>query len=378
MQTMQAGSKIRVVHIIGGGEIGGAEQHVLRLVKRLPKEGFTAYVICLFPTPFYQLLQKAGVPALALPMHHRLDLRAVFRLAGALRRIQPQIVHTHGVRANFVGRLAARRAGISAVVTTVHSVLAQDYPLPFSRFVNSVTERATSFLTMRFVAVSEFIRKYLLAAGVPPEKVTVICNGIEIEDWQRWNGDCSFRARYGIAPFAPLVGIVARLHPVKGHRYFLAAAREVIQSFPAARFLIVGSGFYWREVDACIKEHGLEEYCLRTGFEQEIGPVYAALDVLVVSSLSEGFGLTALEALALGKPVVATQVGALPEIITDGETGLLVPPADAEALARAVLRLLHDASYARRLSEAGRQSVLKRFSAAKTVAETARLYRSLL
>ncbi|NPV29911.1 MAG: glycosyltransferase [Firmicutes bacterium] len=375
---MEKTTGLRVVHIIGGGEIGGAEQHVLRLAARLPQAGFEARVICLFPAPFYQVLQEAGIPAHVVPMRHRLDFRALLRLTGLLRELRPQILHTHGVRANLVGRLAARRAGVPVVVTTVHSVLAHDYPAFFSRLANSITERGTSFLTDRFIAVSRFIKDYLLAAGVPPAKVAVIYNGIEPGAWQRWAGDASFRLRWGIDPAAPLFGIVARLHPVKGHRYFLEAAREVAARFPEARFVVVGSGFFWREVDALIRACGLEGRCIRTGFQQEIGPVYAALDCLVVSSLSEGFGLTALEALALGKPVIATRVGALPEVIADGETGLLVPPADSAALARAMCRILEDAAGARRLGEAGRRLVEEKFSLAQTVAETARLYRSLL
>jgi glycosyltransferase involved in cell wall biosynthesis len=369
---------LRVVHIIGGGEIGGAEQHVLNLAANLPRSDFEIHVICLFPAPFYQALQEAGISAFAIPMRHRLDFGAFLRLAGALGQLQPDIVHTHGVRANLVGRLAARRAGVPAVVTTVHSVLAQDYPAPLSRLANSLTERATSFLTDRFIAVSQFIKDYLQATGIPPAKVAVIYNGIEPGAWERWEGDSSFRLRFGIDPASPLFGIVARLHPVKGHRYFLAAAREVSGAFPEARFVIVGSGFYWREVDGLIKAYGLEGRCLRTGFQQEIGAVYAALDCLVVSSLSEGFGLTALEALALKKPVIATKVGALPEIISDGETGLLVPPADPGALARAMCRILRDPAAARRMGEAGRMLVERRFSLAQSVGETARLYRALL
>ncbi|HAA89289.1 MAG: Glycosyl transferase [Thermoanaerobacterales bacterium 50_218] len=368
---------IKVVHIIGGGEFGGAEQHVLQLVKRLSSYGISSQVVCLFGAPFYQILEDAGIPAQVVEMHGRCDLGAVFRLARLLRKIRPQVVHTHGVRANLVGRLAARVAGVPSVVTTVHSVLEHDYPSPFSRLVNSLTEKVTSSMTDRFIAVSGFIRDYLVAAGIPEQKVEVIYNGIDPGTWRQWEGDASFRESLGIAPDAPLIGIVARLHPVKGHRYFLEAAREVVREVPQARFLIVGSGFYWRQIDSMIAEFGLGEHCLRTGFQQEVGKVYAALDVLVISSLSEGFGLTALEALALGKPVIATRVGALPEILGDGECGILVPPADSGALARALLDLLQNPDLARRLAERGRKRVLGVFSIEKTVAATARLYRSL-
>lgn len=323
------------------------------------------------------MLRDAGVPATAVPMQHRLDWGAYRRLTALLRELHPEIVHTHGVRGNLIGRLAARRVGVPVVVTTVHSVLPRDYPSPLSRLVNSLTERATARLTTHFIGVSGFIGDYLAASGIPRAKITVIYNGIDPAPWERWAGDTSFRARFGIHPDAPLFGIVARLHPVKGHRYFLEAVRDVSRQFPAARFVIVGSGFYWQEVDSLIREYGLAECCIRTGFLPDAGPAYAALDCLVISSLSEGFGLTALEAAALGKPVIATRVGALPEIIEDGVTGLLVPPADPGALARAMINVLNDPREGRRLGAAGRDALLKRFSLDRSVAETARLYRSL-
>ncbi|AFV10476.1 glycosyl transferase [Thermacetogenium phaeum DSM 12270] len=375
---MNEQARLSVVHIIGGGEFGGAEQHVLRLTERLGRNGCDPHVVCLFREPFYRMLREAGIPAAVVPMRHRLDWGACLRLASLLRELRPQIVHTHGVRSNLIGRLAARLAAVPVVVTTVHSVLPQDYPSPVSRLLNGFTERVTSPLTTHFIAVSGFIGDYLAAAGIPREKITVIYNGIDPALWESWACDGSFRTRFGIPPEAPLFGIVARLHPVKGHRYFLEAAREVAGRFPDARFVIVGSGFYWREVDSLIREYGLADRCIRTGFLTDAGPAYAALDCLVISSLSEGFGLTALEAAALGKPVIATRVGALPEIIEDGVTGLLVPPADPGALARAMLRLLEDPAEGRRLGAAAREVLLERFSLDRTVAQTAGLYRSLL
>lgn len=375
---MEKNEHIKVVHIIGGGEFGGAEQHVLHLAKRLQKSGFDVSVVCLFPAPFYGILKDEGIPALAVPMSHRLDLGAFFRLSSSLKHLQPHVVHTHGVRANLVGRLAARLSGVPAVVTTVHSVLALDYPSAFSRFANNLTERATSRLTSRFIAVSGYIKDYLAASGIPPSKISVIYNGIDFDGLQRQAGDSTFRLECGIAPDAPLFGIIARLHPVKGHRYFLEAARDVAGEFPDARFAIVGSGFYYQEIDRLIREHDLEQNCVRTGFRKDVGQIYAALDCLVISSLSEGFGLTAVEALALGRPVVATRVGALPEIVSDGVSGFLVPPADSKALAEAMIRILNLPDRGRSLGEAGRAIVQERFSLDHLAEETARLYRSLV
>lgn len=366
-----------IVHIIGGGEFGGAEQHVLHLTARLRETGCIPHVICLFQEPFHQMLQEEGIPTTAVPMHHRLDWGTCLRLTAVLKELRPDIVHTHGVRANLVGRLAACRCKVP-VVTTVHSILSQDYPSPVSRFINSFTERVGAYFTAHFIAVSRFIGDYLIASGIPKEKVSVIYNGIDPTPWERWAGDTSFRSRFGIEPTAPLFGIIARLHPVKGHRYFLEAAHQVVQQFPEARFVIIGSGFYWQEIDSLIRKYGLTEHCIRTGFLTDTGPAYAALDCLVISSLSEGFGLTALEAAALGKPVIASRVGAIPEIISDGETGFLVPPADSAALAKAMIRLLQNPRAGRRLGAAGRKLLLEKFSMDRTVAETVRLYRSLI
>jgi glycosyltransferase involved in cell wall biosynthesis len=177
----------------------------------------------------------------------------------------------------------------------------------------------------------------------------------------------------------PVAGLVAMLRGSKGHRFFLEAAREVLQALPETRFLIVGDGIGYEDVKRRVREMGLEQAVIMTGFRTDIPEVMAALDVLVLpSTKSEGFPQAVAQALAVGTPVVATATGGIPELIRDGKTGRLVPPADPHALAEAILSMLRDPDGARRLARAGQALVRERYTIENMMAQTTRVYRELL
>jgi glycosyltransferase involved in cell wall biosynthesis len=172
-------SKLRVLHVIGGGEFGGAERHILNLAAALDPAEATVAVACLFARPFAEMAGEAGLEAYTFPMRRKFD----FRVVGPLARLAGEggfdLVHTHGVRANLIGRLAARRAG-RPVVTTVHSLLAFDYPGLAGRLVNALAERFSRHLTAHFIAVSQALKDALVRGGIPEEKITVVYNGVPL------------------------------------------------------------------------------------------------------------------------------------------------------------------------------------------------------
>jgi glycosyltransferase involved in cell wall biosynthesis len=176
----------------------------------------------------------------------------------------------------------------------------------------------------------------------------------------------------------PLVGIVGRLFPIKNHPLFLESAVRVLKREPAARFVIVGDGTLRSELERQAREFGITDRVFFTGWQRDMPRIYADLDVLVVSSDNEGTPVSAIEAMATGCPVVATKVGGLPDLISDGESGLLVPPRNPDALSNAVLRVLEDSEAAGRMSAAARQSVHQRYTRTHLLAETDRLYANLL
>lgn len=366
--------RIRVLHLIGGGEFGGAERHILTLFRSFNPQDVLIEAACLFAAPFAPLAREAGMRVKVLPMRSKLNLGVAWRLKEILSGYD--IIHTHGVRANLLGRMAAQGSGLP-VCTTVHSMLSQDYPHPVTRIVNALTERLTRRFTTRFIAVSDFLAAELMKEGVRRDKITVVYNGIDLganDD----KPERTLRERLGLPEETPLVATVGRLHWVKGHRYFIAAAAEVLKQHPAARFIIIGSGPERPELERQIRALGLGGRVVLTGFVKEVMHYYPEFTALVLPSLAEGFGLVVLEALLHATPVVATRVGGLPEVLRDGETGLLVPPANAGALARAVCRVIEDPVAAKELASRGRDFVRREFSAAKMAAKTLAVYRELL
>ncbi|HEX3033181.1 MAG TPA: glycosyltransferase, partial [Bacillota bacterium] len=301
--------RIRVLHVIGGGELGGAEMHILNLLTKLDQERFQPRLCCLFPEPFAQVARDKGIPTDTVVMKHKLNIGIIQDLKALIREHRIDIVHTHGVRANLVGRLAARLAGVQHIVTTVHSILEQDYPSFIARQVNLMMERMTINSVERFITVSDLLKQDLIGNGIPDSKINTIYNGVNLAAFNRSLVTEDLRATLKLSREIPLVGIIARFHPVKGHRYFFEAALEIIKVRPDCRFLVVGSGQGQHEIEELVRELGLREYVIFTGYRQDIVNVLNSLDLLVISSLSEGFGLTAIEAMAMEVPVVATRVG---------------------------------------------------------------------
>lgn len=370
--------RIKVLHVIGGGELGGAEMHILNLLTHMDRERFEVRLCCLFPEPFVQVARANGIATDAVVMRHKLNIGIVDNLMEIIRGHQIDIVHTHGVRANLVGRLAAKLAGIKHIVTTVHSVLEQDYPSFFARQVNRLMERITINSVERFVTVSDLLKQDLVGHGIPAVKITTIYNGVNLAAFRQERVTGDVRKDLGIDPDVPVLGMIARFHPVKGHRFFLEAAKTISRVRPACRFLLVGSGQYRSEVEAMVKQLGLREQVIFTGYREDIVDVLHSLDILVISSLSEGFGLTAIEAMAMKVPVVATRVGGLPEIIKHGSNGILVPPAEGQAIAQAVLDLLANPEDSRAMAARAFEHVRENFSVEIMAKNTEQLYCSLM
>ncbi|MEW6172788.1 MAG: glycosyltransferase [Bacillota bacterium] len=367
--------RIKVLHVIGGGEFGGAERHILTLFNSINPGDAVLEAVSLFKAPFAPLAEEAGMRVAVLPMGNKLNFGVIFRLRSLLKNNKYDIVHTHGVRANLLGRLAALGTGLP-VVTTVHSLLLKDYPHPLSRMLNFLSERLTRGLTARYIAVSNYLAAALIEEGVPREKISVVHNGMdrEVSD----GATAALYERLGLPEGTPLVATVGRLHRVKGHQYFIEAAALVLDRHPEARFLIMGSGPEKVFLEGLVGRLGLEGRVLFTGFVKDVEQYYHLFKVLVLSSLSEGLPLTVLEALASGTAVVATRVGGLPEVVQDGKTGLLVPPADAAALAAAINRVLENPVEAREMAALGKDFVAQNFSASRMAAGTLEVYQKVL
>jgi glycosyltransferase involved in cell wall biosynthesis len=351
------GGRIRVVEVMATGTNGGAQEHVFGLVTRMDPARYDVRVVSLSHGSSLRRLQKAGIEASVIDEPD--DTLAVRALADELAAFEPEVVHNHMYRAEVVGTKAAFQLGEKgcprpSVISTVHS----------SR-IRCVEDREQlrnlTPLMDRLIAVSRAIQVKIAEEGRRGAPVSLIYNGVDMQRYNHQQPCCTLHEDYSIPAEAPIVGVVARLEAEKGHRTLIDAWPEVLTRVPDARLLIVGEGSERDSLEAQVDLLDISERVIFTGRREDVPAVTAALDVSVLPSYREAQGLSVLEAMALSRPVVASAVGGIPEMVEDGVTGLLVPPHDCYALAAAIIRLLTDHPYADMLARAGHELVHERF-----------------
>jgi glycosyltransferase involved in cell wall biosynthesis len=364
------GRALRVVEVMATGSHGGAQESVYNLLSRMDRERFDVRVVSLSPGAGVRKIERLGLPVRVIHEHD--DDVAVEALTAYLRDVDPDIVHNHMFRAEVVGTRAAvalAEAGRRRpyVVSTVHS----------SRVRSPADRELLRELTPemnRLIAVSGAIERKIVDEGRAVIPVSLIYNGVDLERYDHQEPCCTLREEYGMEPGAEIVGVVARLEPEKGHRTLLQAWPTVLRHCADAYLLLVGEGSERASLEAEARRLRLAHRVVFAGRRDDVPAVTAALDVAVLPSYREAQGLTILEAMALGRPVVASNVGGIPEMVEDGVTGLLVPPHDAPALAAAIVRLLEDHPYADRLAKAGHDLVHDRFCVERMVREIEAIY----
>lgn len=371
-----AGGRPRLLILTVGFDVGGAEQLILTTSPRLQRDGFEVTVVCLKGWGILgDELEARGVRAVALGARRAWDVRAFGRLLSILRRDRIQIVQGHMFRANLAARIVGRLASVPIVVTAHHDTDV------WMRFYHRFIERLTAPLSDSVTACSEAVRRHALGVlGLPPGLVRTLPNAIEIPEEE---GDPRARERVrrelGAARDDLLVGSLGRLvEPKKGLAVFLAAAGLLARDFPRARFALVGEGPARGPLEERAAREGVSHCTTFAGLRRDVPEVMRAFDLFVQPSLWEGFGLTAVEAMAVGTPVVASLVGGVEEVVADGQTGILVPPGDAPALAAACARLLRNRDLAERLGRAGVDRARARFGIERLVRDLEELYRELL
>ena len=294
--------------------------------------------------------------------------RDVTRLAAFIRRIRPHVVATHAPHATLVAAPVAKWER-ARVVETAHGRHGARARLMPRRMVARLVDRA--------IAVSEAARATLIAGGYPADRIVVVPDGGDRSTLKPGIGREAVRRELGLERTVPLVGVVGRLEARMGHAELFEAWPSVVAELPAARLLVIGHGSLRSRLEARARELGVGDRVLFVGARTDVARVLDAVDVLALPATFEGLALSAIEASALGRPVVATAIDAMPEVIREGRTGRLVPPGDPAALSRALRGVLRDPLGAQRMGRAARDFVLDRFSLDRQVASTARVYRDL-
>jgi glycosyltransferase involved in cell wall biosynthesis len=371
-------SSIRVLHLITSLERGGAENHLLALLTHADRSAFEFEVAVLRGEgELVDIFRQAAFPVHVLQARNRLDPFALQRLTALLRRGQFDILHSHLFRADIFASLAIGRLGERAplLISTRHN----DDRFFLNPFVGLVHYAVSSRQDL-IIAISDHIARFTVSRGVrDPSRVRRVYHGIEPPVTQSLERDGQqIRQDLGIASDAFVVGNVGRLAPQKGQRHLVAAMPMLLDRVPNAHAVIAGAGDlegYLRDLSLDV---GAGDRVHVLGARRDVPALMHAMDVFAMPSIWEGFGLVLLEAMAAGRPIVASRVATIPEVVLDGETGLLVPASDPGALAEAVAQLADDPERARALGEAGRERLREHFSIEKMVGDTELLYRQVL
>lgn len=351
------GGRVRVLELLATGTNGGAQEHVYGLLTRIDAARYDVHVVSLTHGSAVRKLERHGIPVTVIDEPE--DAIATGALAALMSDLRPEVIHNHMYRAELVGTRAAIALGEVGrsrpyVVSTVHSSRVR------SDEDRTVLRRLTPRMD-RLIAVSRSIVEKLRHEGRDTAPITLIHNGVDLERYDHQDPCCTLREEYGLSEDAPIVGVVARLEAEKGHPTLLDAWPAVLRAVPRARLLVVGEGSRREALEEQAQTLGIAHAVVFTGRRDDVPAVTAALDVAVLPSYREAQGLTILEAMALSRPVVASNVGGIPEMVEDGVTGLLVPPHDPAALAAAIVRLLTDHPLADMLGRAGHDLVHERF-----------------
>lgn len=353
---------MRIVHVVIGGDVAGGQIVALQLARAARDAGHEVSFVSPTNGPFMELVRADDMHASVVPVRGALDVHALARLTAVFRRDPVDVVHTHGHFAiNQVGRVAARLAG-ARVLSHMH--IENSFRRGAGRRVQIAVDNATARLCFSIVAVSDATNASLVRQGYRQELVVTVHNGVEPVEPSE-----PVRLTDG-----PTVVEVARLAGVKGQSLLIDAMAGLEASAVLVGQDIERAGAYESELRAEAERAGVANRIVFAGFRDDVPGVLAGCDVFCLPSLAEGMPLVVLEAMAQAKPVVATAVGGTPELVVDGETGILVPPGDAGELRQALGRILGDPELAARLGRAGRERVRRSFSAEAMSERILRIY----
>ena len=361
-----------VVHLIYRFDFGGLETLVAECINRMPARQYRHAVVCLTGyTEFARKISRDDVEIIALDKPPGLALGTHLKLWKLLRRMKPAVLHSYNLAAVEYACTAAL-AGVPVRVHAEHGRDAAD-PQGLNRKHNMLRRGVTPFID-RYIPVSDDLQRWLRqVVGVPDAKTLMIANGVDTERFAP--------RRRAVERREFVIGTVGRIQDVKNHSGLIDAFMRLREMLPAhadrLRLAIVGSGPLLERVTEQVRAAGLQHVVWLPGSRTDIPELMADFDVFVLPSIAEGTPVTILEAMACGLPVVASRVGGIPEVVEEGVTGLMAPPSDADALARALASYVTDPQLAARHGAAGRERVQRQNSIAAMVAGYASLYDTL-
>lgn len=371
-------TRIKIFYLVNEFADGSSNNLILTLLRGMDPSCFEYHVggLKAIRGPLEAHFTEAGATVVSFGLSAgKPGLGGLRRIAGYIEQNQIHVVHTHVLRPDILGGLAARLAHRPAVLSTKHN-------MAYVRSQNGWLMRnlfywPAMYLSDQIVTVTEALRQQTIERlRISPTRVTTIHNGIDAERYYQPDARAATRAALGLAPDAFVLTYTGRLIGGKGLEEVLRAAQPLVERHPACRVLIVGEGELQERLQQLAGELGLLSHVVFAGFRRDVPEVLAASDVFVLPSFSEGLPLSVLEAMAAGKPVVVSRVGGVPEIVHDGETGLMIRPGDVPGLTAALLSLIEDPARRTALGARGRQHVQEHFSVPSMIARYQDLYQA--
>lgn len=368
--------KNKICHLVVADGISGAENHLLKLVPSLSQGKYEVHFVVM--APLYEIYEEflkrcQKVKVIFIPMRGKMNPLNFISLFWLFRKEGYDLLHTHNSRADVYGIPAGKMAGIKIAMASIHGYQRYDEINPLFKIRGWILRNFSDCIITISDALQDLIAKN---ERIDRKKMVTVYYGLERLDLAE--GGATVRREYGLDPDAPLLVDVGRLIPVKSHDTLIRALKHIIPSFPNLRLFVIGDGVLKGELKELVKTLNLESHVVFTGYRADVWRFMKEADLFVFPTLGEGFGLVLLEAMAFKKPIVATRVMSIPEIVEDGKSGLLVPSQHPEELADAILQLLRDKKKAERFGNRGFEILSSKFSIERMVGETERNYDRLL
>jgi glycosyltransferase involved in cell wall biosynthesis len=389
--------RIKVIHVITRFDKGGSAENTFLTVRGLDKD---LYDVLLVAGSSHESVmgedernavdhnlseaKASGVRIMTIGSLVRnvrpfKDIVALRTMAALFRKERPDIVHTHTSKAGILGRWAAWMTKVPVIVHTPHGHVFWGYFNRISTFFFLFLERWSARITDKIIALTEQEKRDHLHFNIATEdKFDVIHSGVDLDKFLRVTADpLQIKKRLGVPAHVPIVGTIGRLTRVKGHRYLIEAAQDVLKEYPEACFLFLGDGELLQELHSLATERGIGDRVIFLGWRPDVADILSIFDIFVFPSLNEGMGKAVVEAMALGKPVIASRVGGLVDLVHEGRNGILVPPADAGALACGIKSLMGDPE---KRIQSGREgmALAPRFGSDSMVSKIDSMYRNLM
>ncbi len=370
---------MRILQVAYKSQIHGGEKVLLDLTRGLMEKGHHLFVACPSHGALTEALRAEGADVLVFPMRKTYDLIAVYRLYKILKKYKIDVIHSHGLLVNILSRVASYLANTPVSISTAHIPLnlksgkqAQNILEKLMIPYYLVLDNLTSVFNHKVIAVSDAVKKDLIEQGVDSKRVVVVQNGI---DWRLVNGSSkSVKPESPGEPNHPIVGTITRLSPQKDIPTFLRMARLVINEIPRTQFLVIGDGEERDELQALADRLKLHNHVKFLGYRKDALDILKTFSIFALSSLWEGLPIVILEAMAAKKPVVATAVDGVKEVVDHGKTGLLVEPQSPDLLAKSVIELIKNPSQAKEFGRRGRERVEKFFSIKRVINTVEQIY----